>query len=98
MSLEAAGQELAALVREWRSGAVDVLNVTVDVSEDRDGILSVNLSAVLTDPSAGADTWPLENLLPLRRAVRARANEMGLEAPVYLWFKPASDPPQDGDA
>lgn len=97
ISLEAAGEMLAELVREWRSGEVEVLDVTVDVSEDRDGVPSVNLTAVLTDPSAGADTWPIENLLPLRREVRARANGMGLEAPVYLWFKPTSDPPQDDD-
>jgi hypothetical protein len=93
-TLEEAGAELAELVTGWRGGA-DVRDVSVDVSEDRDGVTSVYLSAVLADPPPGADTWPLEDIVPLRRAVRARANELGLEAPVYLLLKPASDPPQD---
>lgn len=98
MSLEEVGSELASILKGRQSEAVEVLDVVVEVTEDRDGVPAVNLTAVLSDPSPGADTWPLESLLPLRRDVRARANEIGLQAPVYLWFKPISDPPQDGDA
>lgn len=95
MSLEEAGAELADLLRGRESGPVRVIDVAVEVSEDRDGVPAVNLRVRLSDPPATAETWPLEDLLPLRRDVRAHANEMGLEAPVYLWFKPESDPPQD---
>lgn len=97
MSLEEAGTELASSLNGRRSGSVEVLDVVVDVGEDRDGVPAVNLTAVLTDPVPGSDTWPLDNLLPLRRDIRTLANEIGLEAPVYLWFKPESDPPQDDD-
>lgn len=97
MSLEEAGQELAASLNGRHSGTVQVIDVVVEVAEDRDGVPAVNLTAILADPAPGADTWPLESLLPLRRDVRALANGMGLEAPVYLWFKPVSDPPQDDD-
>ena len=95
MSLETAGQELAAVVKEWDTDEVDVVAVEYDIAEDRDGVPSVYLSVVLSDPPAGADTWPLDDLLSLRRAVRAKANAMGLEAPFYLWFTPETDPPQD---
>lgn len=98
MSLEEAGNELASKLKSRRPGTVEVLEVRVEVAEDRDGVPAVNLTAVLADPPPGADTWSLESLLPLRRDVRALANQIGLEAPVYLWFKPATDPPQDDDA
>lgn len=98
ISLGEAGEDLGGVVRSRGSDAVTVIDVIVEIAEDRDGIPSVNLTATLADPEVGADTWPLESVLPLRRAVRARANEMGIEAPVYLWFKPQSDPPQDDDA
>lgn len=95
VSLEAAGQELASVIKGWSSGGVEVRDVHYDIAEDRDGIPSINLTVVLADPPAGTDTWPLEEILPLRRVVRSRANEMDLEAPFYLWFLPQTDPPQD---
>lgn len=98
MKLEEAGKDLASVLTERRAGSLEVLDVLITVVEDRDGIPAVNLTAVLSDPLPGDDTWPLESLLPLRRDVRARANEMGLEAPVYLWFKPTTDPPQDDES
>ena len=98
MSLEEVGETLASRLRGRRSGAVEVRDVEVAVTEDRDGVAAVNLTAVLADPAPGTDTWPLETLLPLRRDVLKHANELGLESPVYLWFKAVSDPPQDDEA
>ncbi|MGI8575722.1 MAG: hypothetical protein ACR2MA_10380 [Egibacteraceae bacterium] len=71
MSLETASEELASVIRRWRSGNVRPLDVSADIAEDRDGIPAINLTVVLTDPAGNADTWPLEDILPLRRAVRA---------------------------
>jgi len=95
MSLDAAGQELASVIKGWRSSDVEVLDVGCEVSDDRDGIPSINLTVTLADPPDAADTWPLDAILVLRRAVRERANELDLAAPFYLWLRPESDPPQD---
>ena len=74
-------------------GPLPVVHVDVEVTDDRDGRESINLVVTLPDPPAGADTWPNEDMLAIRRAVRQSIAEMGFGVPAYMWFRPKSDLP-----
>jgi hypothetical protein len=87
------GEQIAASIRGF-AGPLTVVGVEVEATDDRDGLESINLNVTLPDPPAGRDTWHNDDVLEIRRAVRHAVTRLGLELPVYVWFRPESDPPQ----
>lgn len=55
------------------------------------------MEVVLADPPEGGETWPLDDVLSLRRAVLTRSGELGIEAPVYVELSPQTEAPQEDD-
>lgn len=97
LQLDDAGAALRTWLRGKRYGPVEVLDVTPSVEPDSDGVPAIFLGVVLSDPPEGSETWPLEHVLSLRRAVLEHAGELGLDAPVYVKISPETEAPQEDD-
>jgi len=97
LQLGEAAAELGKWLRGQRYGPVEVLDVTHNVEPDSDGVPAIFLEVRLTDPPDEGETWPLEYVLSLRRAVLRRANELGLDAPVYVELSPETEAAQEDD-
>ena len=63
-----------------RFGSLKPNRVTPRADTDAEGDPAAFLDAVLPDPAAGADAWPLEDVLALQRAVRTLAQEQADQA------------------
>ena len=74
------------------AGETKVREVRVDVREDSSGRTALFVVLVLSEPPRGADTWPVDDLWALRRAVReakSKIEEEGTQTPVageLPWF------------
>lgn len=90
------GRDLAAWLRGQRFGEVRVHDVTSEIVVDADGDPAVTLVAIVADPRA--DTWPLEDVMSLRGAVREQANERELSLNVYVTLRPTTEDQQDDEA
>lgn len=89
------GRDLAEWLRGQRFGEVLVRDVTSEIVVDADGDAAVALVAVVADPRA--DTWPLDDVMSLRRAVREQANERALWLNVYVTLQPTTEDQQEDD-
>lgn len=89
--LDEAAARLVDLLRGGQYGEVRVLRVTTDVRPDSDDVPSIFLTLLLSDPPNDVETWELEDVLSLRRAVLDGANTLGVEAPVYVELHPETD-------
>lgn len=78
-----------------RFGTTLILRVEPHIDFDSDDQQTIFLTVVLSDPVG--DTWPLDDVLGIRREVfsQARANRLGL--PVHVRLVPKTDPPQEDD-
>jgi hypothetical protein len=97
IGLDDAAEQLAQWVRGQRFGPVEVVHATQRVEADADDVPAIFLVLVLNDPPDGSETWPLEDVLSLRRSVLNQARELGIEAPVYVELSPETEPDQEPD-
>lgn len=87
-------ERLGAALRESDVvvGQTRVLDVRSDVGEDSEGTPAIFFELTLSDPPAGLDTWPVDDIWEIRRVVQKIMAAAGpeLEVPWFLSFVPES--------
>ena len=84
MTEEDAVAELAAWVAGRRYGEVEVLRAIAEYRYYVDLGDLVWVTAVLADPPAGKETWPMDDILAMQAAVRRRAVDLGIETELHV--------------
>jgi hypothetical protein len=84
-------QNLVTWLRSQTFGSLRPVEVVVRRDLDADGREAWFFEVTLPNPPEGDDTWPIDALNELQRALRDRAVEEGLAWPWYVWFKPEVD-------
>lgn len=81
-----------------RSGPVQVLGVDIRVQPDSEGRDAAFIVVTLSDPPAGEETWPTEDIWRLRRRVGRAIRHLDPEVslPWFLQLQTA-DPDDHGD-
>jgi len=83
-------EEIPLAIKDKAAGATLVRDVRVAVAPDSFGDDALFIILVLSDPPAGHDTWPVEDLRELRQFVReylgSRLTELGM--PWFVAFEP----------
>jgi hypothetical protein len=78
-------REVGNALTNRTAGRTRIVGVRVRYGEDSDGDPALFVKLMLSDPPAGMDTWPVEDVWELRRAVRDVIT--GLEPqPNVAWF------------
>ncbi len=95
--LEDSIQALIKWVSERQFGSVRIENALASVDRDAEDEVALFLTLTLSDP-VGKETWPIQDVLALRRGVLEKATELALTTPVYVRLTPATDAPQEDDA
>lgn len=94
-TVECRGEEVAERLEGESFGSTRVERARSTVDRDDEDELATYLDLVLNDPAG--DTWPLEEILELRRTALRVAGEVGLDTPVYVRLSPETDVPQEDD-
>lgn len=94
-TVECRGEKVAERLQGESFGGIRVKTARSFVSRDDEDELATYLDLVLNDPAG--DTWPLEEVLELRRTALRIAGEVGLDTPVYVRLSPETDAPQEDD-
>ena len=89
--------ELLAWIERHGFGSVWVEHALASIDRDAEDEAALFLSLTLRDPGKGKATWPLRDVLALRRGVLEKASELGLTTPVYVRLNPTTEAPQDDD-
>ena len=76
-------------------GTVEVAKAWVTTGLDADGDRATFLDLVLKNPVG--DTWPVEDMLELRRAVASAASRADLESVLYVRVSPEADDVQEDE-
>ena len=87
--------QLLAWVQGQTFGSATVQQALGATDRDADEEIALFLTLTLSDPAA--ETWPIDDVLDLRRAVLGKAHELGLTTPIYVRLIPATDAPQADD-
>lgn len=92
--LEGLPQELE---HRW-SGQIEVLSVEAAIQPDSSGEDAVFVTMTLSDPPAGHDTWPTDDIWVLRRMVRSAMQRVApdFDMPWFLQLQ-AEHPDDHGD-
>lgn len=81
--------ELEGKLRELESGETRVLDALVRRGEDSEGGPALFLVLTLTNPPAGHETWPTDDIWALRERVReAMASVDDVTVPWFITFQP----------
>ena len=78
-------EELPAALTNQEAGGTRVVGARVSYREDSEGEPAVFVELILSDPPAGMDTWPVEDVWALRRAVREAIENLDPELDMS-WF------------
>jgi hypothetical protein len=89
---EQTAASLADVMRGRRSHDVTVVDVETELRFDRDGEEYLLVELVLSPPSAGADTWPVDDTYQLQVEARDEAAKLGLGSRVAFSIKTSGDP------
>lgn len=87
-------EQLPEKLRDRYAGQTKVKDVKVEFREDSSEEPAVFLILVLSDPPAGAETWPIDDLWELRRITREVISnlkaqlEPNWEMPWFVSFEP----------
>lgn len=95
-------QETAEDLREWIQGltvgSVSVRKVTFRFDGNASGELALFFDLTLSDPSPGAETWPLNDVLELHSRIDDRVGEANISLPWHVTLQPESpDEPDPED-
>lgn len=91
----AIGEKLASGLSGISCGSVEVRRAQAIFHEGPDDESALFLILTLSDPHG--DTWPVNDLLALRRKVRHDARQLRLPVPIYLELEPETDAAQADD-
>ena len=80
--------EIRPAVRDRHVGGTRVIDVTVEMREDSQGVDALFFTLVLGDPPEGHASWPLEDLRELRDVMREAVSRSNPPLPWYLSFEP----------
>lgn len=96
---ETIAKSYAEWVRGRTFGSTRVLDSSGFVDLDADEELAIYLVVTMSDPSAGSETWPIEDVLEIHRTLIAKAAAEELAMPLYVQMRPATDdvPHEDDD-
>lgn len=94
---EGVAQGLAGWLGGKTFGSVTVLASKATIATDLEEEPAVFLDLTVSDPAPNTDTWPIEDVLALRRAVLRKASELQLAMRIYVRLSPATDAPQEDD-
>lgn len=94
-TLECRGEEIAERVRGLTFGATRIVEARAVVGLDDEDEVATYLDLTLSDPRG--DTWPVQDVVALRRKVLSVATDIGLDAPLYVRLRPSTDAPQEDD-
>lgn len=89
-------QSLIRWISGRKFGSVSVRSGLATIDRDAEDEVALFLTLTVSDPVGGA-TWPIQDVLSLRRGVLARARELQLSTPVYVRLNPVTDVPQEDD-
>lgn len=91
-----AARELGTWLSEQRFGGLRLLDVRLDLAFDLSGDEVLYLDVVLPTPPPG-DTWPLDEIIEMRMAVRDKALELGVAWPWHVRVRPETEEPEPPD-
>lgn len=94
-TVECRGEQVAEELLGTLFGSTKVLRAESFLDRDEEDELATYLDLVLDDPKD--ETWPLEDVLKLRRAVIDIARRIDLETPIYVRLSPETNAPQEDD-
>lgn len=89
--------------RDVAEGQTSVESIEVAPGEDSEGAPALFVIVTLSNPPAGQETWPVDDIWALRRLFRRKILEVDpeLEIPWFISFRPADadalDPEDEGD-
>jgi hypothetical protein len=90
----AVAERLTTELNGSQSGKTEVRNTRVEFREDSSGDEAVYIILTLANPTAGQQTWPIDDLWALRREVREIKTEAEKDAkdiidfPWFIVFEP----------
>jgi len=96
-TVEDVARGLAGWLSGKKFGSITVLMTNSTIGSDSEDEPAVFLDLTLSDPEPNTDTWPIEDVLTLRRQVLRKAAELQLGMRIYVRFSPATDAPQEDD-
>jgi hypothetical protein len=88
---ERTAAKLADAMRGRSSHDVTVVGVETELRFDRDGDEYLLVELVLSAPTAGSETWPVDDTVQLRAEARDEAARLGLGSQVRLSIRTAGD-------
>jgi hypothetical protein len=99
LTMTATVERLPPALRDQSAGDTIIRDVRVETRGDSSDRLSLFVVLVLTNPPAGLDHWPVDDLWELRRRVRAAIADKlpDLDIPWYVVFEP-EHPDLDGES
>jgi hypothetical protein len=86
----AVAEQLPYSLKDRAEGTTRIEEVRVEMREDSSDRMALFVVLVLSDPPPGRETWPVEDLWALRRAVRQAISETEpeLSLPWFVIFEP----------
>ena len=91
--LETIADELARRFAGREYGSIQILDATAEVITDVNDLMAVQLNLVLEDPTG--ETWPIDDMLDLRRAARTEVMTFPEPFMVHFEIQPRTEPDQD---
>lgn len=80
------------------AGIAEVDESIGELRHDDDGQPYLLVIVRLHPPTAGKETWPVDDVYAVRQAVRARLEEDGVDVPVSISLASSGPEPEDGDS
>lgn len=81
----AVAENVTPALKDLRAAATHVVDARLEEREDSSGRPALFVVLVLADPPAGKPTWPVDDVIRIRRMVRDRLEERAPELDVP-WF------------
>lgn len=94
------GREAEVLERDLSGahfGETQVVNVRVTRAQEESGEWAIYLDVILSDPPGDRGTWPVEDVLSLRRYAVELAAAQEDDVMVYVRVAPTTDTTQEGE-